>query len=200
MQPDTGSAAPAGSPGGAGSAASAGSLGGAGVAGTNGVGPAAAGWRGRWQSWWRGLGARERRAVVFAGMLLAAALLWLLALAPALRTLARVPAQIDAAEVQLQAMQRLAAEARELRSATPVAPEQAGAALRAATERLGEAARLALQGDRAVLTVNGVSGSALRDWLAEARSGARARPVEVSLTRGANGLSGTLVLAIGGAP
>jgi general secretion pathway protein M len=158
------------------------------------------GWRGRWQGWWRGLGVRERRAVAFAGMLLAAALLWLLALAPALRTLARVQAQIDAAEVQLQAMQRLATEARELRSATPVTPEQAGAALRAATERLGEAARLALQGDRAVLTVNGVGGSALRDWLAEARSGGRARPVEVSLTRGANGLSGTLVLAIGGAP
>jgi general secretion pathway protein M len=197
MQPDTGSAAPAGSAGGAGSP------GGAWLPGTNGVGPAAAGWRGRWQGrwhgWWRGLGARERRAVVLAGMLLAAALLWLLALAPALRTLARVPAQIDAAEVQLQAMQRLAAEARELRSATPVTPEQAGAALRAATERLGEPARLALQGERAVLTVNGVGGSALRDWLAEARSGARARPVEVSLTRGANGLSGTLVLAIGGA-
>lgn len=186
--------------GAAGSPGPAGSAGGAGGPAAAPAGPAKGGWRGRWQGWWRGLGARERRAVVFAGMLLAAALLWLLALAPALRTLARVPAQIDAAEVQLQAMQRLAAEARELRSATPVTTEQAGAALRAATERLGEPAELALQGERAVLTVNGIGGSALRDWLAEARSGARARPVEVSLTRGANGLSGTLVLAIGGAP
>lgn len=189
-----------GSTGGAGSPGPAGSPGSGGGPGAAPVGPATGGWRGRWQGWWRGLGARERRSAVFASVLLAAALLWLLALAPALRTLARVPAQIDAAEVQLQAMQRLAAEALELRSATPVTTEQAGAALRAATTRLGEPAQLALQGERAVLTVNGVGGGALRDWLAEARSGARARPVEVSLTRGANGLSGTLVLAIGGTP
>lgn len=193
MQPALGSTARGGSPGHAGEPGAAGA-----AAAAAGALPAA-GWRGRWQGWWRSLGVRERRAVAFAGVLLGAAMLWLLALAPALRTLARVPAQIDAAEAQLQAMQRLAAEAQALRSATPVTAEQAGAALRAATERLGESAQLVLQGERAVLTVKGVGGSALRDWLAEARSGARARPVEVNLTRGANGLSGTLVLAIGGA-
>jgi general secretion pathway protein M len=95
-------------------------------------------------------------------------------------------------------MQRRAAEARELRAATPVAPDQAGAALKAATDRLGTSARLSVQGDRAVLTLSDIGTSALRDWLAEVRSGARARPVEVNLTRGAKGLSGTLVLAIGG--
>lgn len=149
--------------------------------------------------WWGALALRERRAVAATGVLAALALLWLLALAPALRTLARAPAQIDAAELQLQNMQRQAAEARELRAAAPIPPEQAGAALKAATERLGEGARLQLTGDRAVLTVNGVGVSALRDWLAEARAGARARPTEANLARGPRGLSGTLVLALGSA-
>jgi len=152
------------------------------------------------RAWWRALSARDRRLlrVVIAVLLVAG--LWLLAVQPALQTLRSAPAALDAAEAQLQAMQRLAAEAGELRATPPVNPEQAAAALQAATARLGEVGRLSLQGDRAVLTLNGVSTGALRDWLAEARSGARARPVEASLMRGAQGFSGTLVLAIGGAP
>ena len=48
-------------------------------------------------------------------------------------------------------------------------------------------------------TLQGVSTSQLRDWLAEARSGARARPVEARLARAAEGYSGTIVVALGGA-
>lgn len=151
------------------------------------------------RQWWRALPARERRLLLLAGGVLGLALLWWLALAPALGTLRSAPAQIEAAEAQLRAMQRLAAEVTELRNTPPVNSEQAAAALRAATERLGEQAKLSLQGDRAVLTLNGVATGQLRDWLAEARSGARARPVEASLLRSGNGFSGTLVVAIGGA-
>jgi general secretion pathway protein M len=152
------------------------------------------------QLWWRALAGRDRRLLQVAAAVLGLALLWWLGLQPALRTLRHAPAQIEAAEAQLRAMQRLAAEAGELRTTPPVSSEQAAAALRAATERLGEQARLSLQGDRAVLTLNGVSTSQLRAWLAEARSGARARPVEASLLRSGNGFNGTLVVAIGGAP
>ena len=152
------------------------------------------------RQWWRALPGRERRLLLVAGGVLGLALLWWLALAPALGTLRSAPAEIETAEAQLRAMQRLAAEVTELRSTPPVNSEQAAAALRAATERLGEQARLSLQGDRAVLTLNGVGTSQLRDWLAEARSGARARPVEASLLRSGSGFSGTLVVAIGGAP
>lgn len=151
------------------------------------------------RQWWRALPGRERRLLLLAVAVLGLALLWWLALAPALRTLRSAPAEIEAAEAQLRTMQRLAAETTELRNTPPVNSEQAAAALRAATERLGEQAKLSLQGDRAVLTLNGVATSQLRDWLAEARSGARARPVEASLLRGGNGFSGTLVVAIGGA-
>ena len=119
---------------------------------------------------------------------------------PAWRTLARAPAEIDTLDAQLQSMQRLAAEAQELRAAPPVTPDQATAALKAATARLGDKARLALQGERAVLTLNGVGTGALRDWLAEARAGARARPLEANLTRASQGYSGTLVVGLGGTP
>jgi general secretion pathway protein M len=165
------------------------------------AGPGArAGGSGRLGVWWQGLAERERWMVLGAGVLLVLAVLWWLALAPALRTLARAPADLARVEAQLQAMQRLAAEAQGLRATAPVAPEQAQAALKAATERLGDRGRLVLQGDRAVLTLTNVPSPALRDWLAEVRQGARARPVEASLTRGQSGLSGTMVLAIGGTP
>lgn len=78
----------------------------------------------------------------------------------------------------------------------PVSPAQAGAALQAATERLGEKGRLSMQGDRASLTLNGVGPEALRGWLLEARSAARARPVEAQLTRSGAGFSGTVVVQL----
>lgn len=151
------------------------------------------------QVWWRARAERERRLLLVAAGIVVAGLVWALAVQPAWRTIARAPIELDALDAQLQTMQRLAAEAQRLRAAPPVTPEQAGAALRAATERLGDKGKLVLQGQRAVLTLTGVSSGALRDWLAEARAGARARPLESSLSRAAQGYSGTLVLAIGGA-
>jgi general secretion pathway protein M len=158
-------------------------------------------WR-RWRAvagtWWQTLAPRERVGAGAALALIALALLWLVALAPALRTLRNAPAQLDQLDAQLAQMQRLALEARSLKGSTPVASAQAAAALRAATERLGGVARLQVVGDRATLTLNGVSGEALRQWLAEARSAARARPVEAQLARAAQGFSGTLVVSFGG--
>ena len=150
------------------------------------------------KAWWQGLAERERRLALLAAVIIVLGLVWALALQPAWRTISRAPAELDILDVQLQTMQRLAAEAQQLRSAPPVTPDQAAAALRSATERLGDKGKLSLQGERAVLTLNGVGTGALRDWLAEARAGARARPLEASLTRAAQGYSGTLVLAIGG--
>jgi general secretion pathway protein M len=149
------------------------------------------------REWWRRLAARERRLV--GGVAAAAVLLalWGLALAPAWRTLRSAPVELEAIELQLQQMRRLAGEVRELRAAPSLQPAQAGVALKAATDRLGDKAKLSLQGDRAVLTLQGVSGEQLRAWLSEARSGARARTTEAQLTRNAAGLSGTLIVALG---
>ncbi len=146
---------------------------------------------------WRALAPRERTWVAAAGAVVGVFLLWTLAIQPAWRTARAVPAQIDQVGAQLQTMQRLAAEAAELRNTAPLSSAQAGAALTAATGRLGSRAVLVLQGDRATVTLKGVSGDDLRNWLAEARSTARARSTEAQLARDAQGYSGTLVLVLG---
>jgi len=149
-------------------------------------------------AWWRARAPRERRALAFVAAAVVLALLWWAAVAPAWRVAQGAPAAIDAAEAQWLQMQRLAAEARELRAAAPVNAEQAAVALRLATARLGDKGRLMLQGDRAALSVKDLGSGALRDWLAEVRTGARARAVDANLTIGPNGLSGTVVVALGG--
>lgn len=147
---------------------------------------------------WLSLGARDRRLATLAAAVLGAFLVWSFAVQPAWRILRDAPAQREALDLQLQEMRLLAAEAQQLRSAPALSSEQSAAALRAASERLGPKARLSLQGDRAVLTLNGLSSAQLREWLAEARAGARARPVEAQLSRTAQGFNGSVVLSLGG--
>ncbi len=149
---------------------------------------------------WAALAARERRYVGIALVLVGAAVLWMYAIQPAWRMVNEAPAKLDQLDAQLQSMQRLSGESAVLRAAPPVAPSQAAMALKAATERLGDGAKMVLQGDRATLTLTAVSADALRAWLQEARSTARARPVEMQLVRNPRGFSGTLVVTLGGTP
>ncbi len=155
-------------------------------------------WTAPWRARWRALAPRERRGLSIAAWVLGLFLLWALAIAPAWRTVRAAPAQLDQLDAQLQGMQRQASEARELRAIAPLSGSQAAAALRASTEALGSAGRLQIVGDRATLTLTGINGTQLRDWLAEARSAARARPVEANLTRGPQGYSGSVVVALPG--
>jgi len=150
------------------------------------------------QARWRTLAARERTGLMAAAVLLGVFLLWSMAVQPAWRTLREAPGRIDQQGAQLQALQRMAAEATELRAIAPISSAQSSVALQGATARLAGRATLQLQGDRATVSVNGLSGDELRDWLAEVRSAARARATEVQLTRGAQGYAGTLVLSLGG--
>jgi general secretion pathway protein M len=155
-------------------------------------------WRERASSAWRARSPRDRAALTIMALVLGVFVLWSLFVAPALGTLRSAPAQIDALDAQLQQMRTMASEVRDLRNAAPVAAAQAGLAMKAAAERHGDKVRLSLQADRAVLTLQGASPEQLRALLVEARSAARARPVEAQLARGPAGFSGTLVLALGG--
>lgn len=150
--------------------------------------------RGRWAA----LGARERTLVAVAVVLIGAALLWAVAVQPALRTLRSAPQEQARLDAQWQAMQREAAEATRLRAAPPLAQGLAVQALQGATDRMGPAGRLSLQGDRAVLTLTNATPEAVQQWLAEARRGARARPVEARLSASEQGFSGTLTVTMGG--
>lgn len=159
----------------------------------------------RWQSLsaparlqWQQMAPRERLAVQFGLGAVAVLLVWLILLAPALRTLQQAPAKRAQLEAQLQEMQAMALEARELRALAPVPAAQARAALQAASDHLGNNARLVVTGERATLSLSGISPEALQAWLVEVRSAARARPVEAQLQRGPKGFNGSIVLALGG--
>jgi len=152
------------------------------------------------RAWWRTLARREQRLTLLALSIVGLFVVWTLAIRPAWTTLRQAPAQLDALDMQLQAMQRMAAEARDLRASPSVPLAQSTAALQAASSRLGDRAKLSIQADRAVLSLTGIDGESLRSWLAEVRSGARARPLEAQLARGPQGFTGTVTVLIVGAP
>ena len=160
--------------------------------------PGGTGARAQAGQFWRARAPRERQLIAAMAFALAVLVVWLIAVQPALRTLRETPAELDRLDTQWQQMQLAALESATLRSASPVPPAQATEALRAATERLGGKGKIALQGDRAVLTFSAVPFEALRNWLGEVRSAARARPVEAQLLKGASGYSGSISIAMSG--
>lgn len=136
------------------------------------------------QDRWKALAPREQNLVLAAGALVALALLWWVAVAPALATLRAAPARHATLDTQLQRMQSLQAEAQPLQAAPPSSPGDAVGALRTAlAQRLGNTAQLNVAGDRATVTLKGAPADALAQWLAQARSNARATPLEARLTR-----------------
>lgn len=145
------------------------------------------------------LDARERQMVVIMILALGFLVVWLLLVRPAWKTLDDAPALREQADAQLLQMQAVSNEAKQLRALPPVPPSVAEQVLKAATESLGGKAKLAMQGDRAVLSLTGATGEDMRTWLIQARGGARARPVEANLVRAGDGYNGTLIVAIGNA-
>ena len=145
------------------------------------------------------LDTRERQMVLVIGALLAFLLVWLILVRPAWKTLDEAPALREQADAQLLQVQAIAIEAKQWRALPPVPQVVAEQVLKSATDNLGAKAKMSVQGDRATLSVTGINGEDLRTWLIQARGGARARPVEASLTRSGDGYNGTLVVAIGAA-
>jgi general secretion pathway protein M len=152
------------------------------------------------KSVWVGMTPRDRRLAALAAAVLGLYLVWAIAVAPALATLRRAPGELARLQAQEQQMQLLAEVAKSLHGAQPVAPAQATSALNAATARLGPQARLTIQGERAVLTLQSVAAPQVMAWLAEARAGARARVSAATLTQTGQGVySGSLTVVIGAA-
>lgn len=141
---------------------------------------------------WQALAPREQTLVLAAVGLVALALLWWVAVAPALHTLRTASARHAELDAQLQRMQSLRAEAQQLQTAPRSSRGEASGALRTAlTQRLGNTAQLNLVGDRATVTLKGAPADALAQWLTQARSNARTAPVEARLTRTAATAPGT---------
>jgi general secretion pathway protein M len=149
---------------------------------------------------WQRMGVRERQGLLIAGAAVGLLLLWLVVLRPALATVRNASVERQTLQLQLLQMQRLAGEAKELRTLPPIAASQAGQALAAATQRLGERGKITQQGERWVFTFSKLQPDEVRAWLAEARSGARARAVDAQVARGPEGLAGTIAVSSGSAP
>ena len=133
---------------------------------------------------WDGLGRRERRLVLVAGALVTAALLWWIALAPALATLRLAQEQHLRLDAQMQQMQTLKAQAAVLAAQPKVLPDDARRSLETSLQQtLGASAQMGVAGNRATVTLKGASPDALAQWLTQARINARASTAEVRLVR-----------------
>ena len=148
-------------------------------------------------NFWRQLKLSERRLILTATWLIVAALLWWLAIAPALKTLKETPAQHRALDTQLQNMRTLSAEAKNLQSQPKLGLDDAQKALQSTvTQRFGATAQLNLTGERASLTLKNASAQELALWLTQARVNARALPSEAKLNRQGDVWDGTMVLTL----
>ena len=135
---------------------------------------------------WQALGAREQRLVLAAGMLVGAALLWWIALGPALATLRLAKDQHPQLDAQLQQMQSLKAQATALAAMPKVSTDDGRRALESSLKQtLAASAQMVMVGNRATVTLKNASPDALAQWLLQARINARAVPTEVRLVKAA---------------
>lgn len=149
---------------------------------------------------WARMQPRERAMVGAGAAAVALVVFWLVGIKPAWTTWKTVPAERRELQLSLLDMQRLANESRDLKAQPPVNAAQAAQALQSATDRLGSNGKLSQLGDRATLTISGVSPEALRTWLSEVRSGARARPVDMTVNRADGGLTGQVTVTLSATP
>lgn len=147
---------------------------------------------------WEGLRPREQAMVAAAAAVVAVALVWLLALGPALSTLRGAEEQRRALDSQLQHMRALQSQAQALQSQPKLGHDEALRLLeQSVRERLGATARMVIVGERVNITLTGTAPDALAQWLTQARVNARALPGEARLYRNSGGLwEGTLVLTL----
>lgn len=151
------------------------------------------------QARWNGISRREQHLLLAALALVLGALLWWVALAPALATLRAAEAQHQSLDAQLQQMQRLQQQAKTLQAQPRMAVDDARRVLEASVkQQFGATAQMVVAGERVTVTLKGASADALAQWLAQARLNARAAPTEARLVRSGTGAwDGTLVLSLG---
>ena len=147
--------------------------------------------------WWQQRDARERTLLGVAVALVLAALLWTLALAPALKTLRQHGTHVQQLQSRLAQMQALQAQANSLQAGPPLDAAAAQQALQThTTALLGAQASLSGHAGGATVTLRAASPQALGRWLATIRTEAHARVVASRLQRQAEGWSGTVQLAL----
>ncbi|MFN2581276.1 MAG: type II secretion system protein GspM [Candidatus Dormibacteria bacterium] len=144
------------------------------------------------------LASREKLMVIAAAAVIVLALVWLVAVGPALSTLGTADQQRRSIDAQLQRMAEMRTQAQAMQSQPKQSREEAMRQLEnSVRQRLGTSARVMISGDRVTVTLTGTPADALAQWLAQARTAAHSLPGEAHLTRNASGLwEGNLVLIL----
>jgi general secretion pathway protein M len=147
---------------------------------------------------WNALAAREKLMVAGGAGVVAIALVWWIAIGPALATLRTADQQRRTLDTQLQQMIALQAQAKAMQAQPRQNHEEALRQLELSIrQRLGTSARTVIAGDRVTVTLSGTPADAFAQWLGQARTAARVVPGEAHLARNANGTwEGTLVLTL----
>ena len=147
---------------------------------------------------WNSLATREKTLVASAGGLVVLALVWWIAVAPALATLRSADEQHRTLDAQLQVMLRLQSQAKAMQAQPRQTHDEALRVLELAIrQQLGVTARYSIAGDRVTINLTATPSQALAQWLTQARVNAHALPGEARLVRNVGGgWDGTLVVTL----
>lgn len=137
--------------------------------------------RSAWQAAWDRRSPREQQLLGIGFWVLTLAALWMLALAPALRTWQEAPARQTLIDAQSQRMRQLQAQAQGLQKPVAISRTDAALWLEKNLAELGPNARISVQGDRATLNLQAAPAAALARWLGQAREHAQALPTQAQL-------------------
>ncbi len=154
------------------------------------TGGCAMNWLASLQSRWANASVRERRLLLWAGGFVFCAVVWWIAVSPALRVIQAAPSQHQALDAQLQQMRQLQAKVKALQTQPALTLEETRQALTQSLLPFGATAQVTHLGnlvDRSTVTVKGMRGDALARWLATARQNAHSVPIEAHLKRNSQG-------------
>ena len=137
--------------------------------------------RNGWKVAWARRSPREQQLLGIGFWVLSLAALWMLALAPALRTWQEAPARQALLDTQSQRMRQLQAQAQSLQKPAALSRADAAKWLEKSLTELGPNARISLQGETATLSLQAAPAAALARWLSQARDNAQALPTQAQL-------------------
>ena len=127
---------------------------------------------------------KDQQRLMLLVWVLAAVLLGIWNVWPALQTGQQAPLQLAKLEAQTQALKAMQVEAKALQNAPRLNAAEARAILQqGTTEWLGNGAKLSADGTLMTLTVTAASAEALAQWLSAARTQAQALPVDAHLQK-----------------
>lgn len=121
---------------------------------------------------WERLAPRERRLIAAGLVLVTLALVWWLAIAPAVQTWRDSEAAHAKLDAQILQMQTLAAQAATLKAIPPLSRSDMLKNLERSSQTLGKAV-VTVQANRVQVSMSGVSPEALAAWLSEVRHSVR---------------------------